>query len=214
MHPSDCRMKYEAVYYQNLLKGGRKLVSVGVFKTPDEAHSASLKAYENIADEWMRAYENIELVRSRHASSFSTASSFPTWMPVVVLPEPIEVFSVPEPVLILPEFIEVVNADAATTEATVGPAPTVFLPECIAAADIDAAPIRVPTVTAGVASITNTAEATVMSGDQRLGSTPKAVVASLRDARLLAAQHALPHAGFRPPPGTWNLEPRRNLYAS
>eukprot|EP00964_Phaeocystis_antarctica_P035063 scaffold19997_cov67-Phaeocystis_antarctica.AAC.1 len=24
----------------------------------------------------------------------------------------------------------------------------------------------------------------------------------------------LPHAGFRPPPGTWNLEPRRNLYAS
>ena len=30
-----------------------------------------------------------------------------------------------------------------------------------------------------------------MSGDQRLGSNPKAVLASLRDARLLAAQHAV-----------------------
>ena len=39
----------------------------------------------------------------------------------------------------------------------------------------------------------------------------------LRDTTPLSeatADLSLPHAGFRPPPGTWNLEPRRNLYAS
>eukprot|EP00964_Phaeocystis_antarctica_P099940 scaffold65688_cov50-Phaeocystis_antarctica.AAC.5 len=46
--------------------------------------------------------------------------------------------------------------------------------------------------------------------------TPTARHRRLRPTPTCVAKHrrSLPHAGFRPPPGTWNLEPRRNLYAS